>query len=136
MVFFSKYYYWNFADNVFRSVNTNRLRRKQSKCWQILAEILFRSVPCLSLAESCGCGEAVRLAHLRRLHGALGPGRRPVSKAGGVTTAATAPQHAAVAGCGKLYRARSRLYRSQILQENMRLKAIAEIYTIHSFALL
>ena len=35
---------------------------------------------------------------------------------------------------GKLYRARSRLYRSQILQLNMRLKALAEIYTMHSFA--
>ena len=39
------------------------------------------------------------------------------------------------AGCSAgLYRARSRLYRSQILQENMRLKALAEIYTMHSFA--
>ena len=36
----------------------------------------------------------------------------------------------------KLDRARSRLYRSEILQENMRLKALAEIYTMHSFALL
>ena len=35
---------------------------------------------------------------------------------------------------GTLYRARSRLYRSQILQQNMRLKALAEIYTMHSFA--
>ena len=35
---------------------------------------------------------------------------------------------------GKLERARSRLYRSQILQENMRWKALAEIYTMHSFA--
>ena len=35
---------------------------------------------------------------------------------------------------GKLWRARSRLYRNQILQENMRLKALAEIYTMHSFA--
>ena len=35
---------------------------------------------------------------------------------------------------GKIDRARSRLYRSQILQENMRLKALAEIYTMHSFA--
>ena len=35
---------------------------------------------------------------------------------------------------GKLYRARSRLHRSQILQENMRLKALAEIYPMHSFA--
>ena len=35
---------------------------------------------------------------------------------------------------GKLYRAPSRLYRIQILQVNMRLKAIAEIYTMHSFA--
>ena len=37
---------------------------------------------------------------------------------------------------GKLARARSRLYRGQILQQNMRLKALAEIYTTHSFALL
>ena len=35
---------------------------------------------------------------------------------------------------GKLYRARSRLYRSQFLQENMRWKALAEIYAMHSFA--
>ena len=31
-------------------------------------------------------------------------------------------------------RARSRLYRSQILQVNTRWKALAEIYTMHSFA--
>ena len=37
-------------------------------------------------------------------------------------------------GSGKLDRARSRLYRGQILQENMRWKALAEIYTMHSFA--
>ena len=37
-------------------------------------------------------------------------------------------------GSGKLYAARSRLYRSQILQVNMRLKALVEIYTMHSFA--
>ena len=35
---------------------------------------------------------------------------------------------------GKLYKARSRLYRSQILQANTRWKALAEIYTMHSFA--
>ena len=35
---------------------------------------------------------------------------------------------------GKLERARSRLYHSQCLQKNMRLKALAEIHTIHSFA--
>ena len=34
----------------------------------------------------------------------------------------------------ELYRARSRLYRSQILQVNTRWKALAEIYTVHSFA--
>ena len=34
----------------------------------------------------------------------------------------------------KLYKARSRLYRSQILQVNARWKALAEIYTMHSFA--
>ena len=37
-------------------------------------------------------------------------------------------------GSGKLYRGRSRLYRCQILQANMRLKALAEIYTMHTFA--
>ena len=37
-------------------------------------------------------------------------------------------------GSGKLNRARSRQNRSQILQVNMRLKALAEIYTMHSFA--
>ena len=31
----------------------------------------------------------------------------------------------------ELFRARSRLYRSQILQVNMRLKALAEIYKMH-----
>ena len=39
-----------------------------------------------------------------------------------------------IARSGKLDRARSRLYRSQILQVNMRWKALAEIYTMHSFA--
>ena len=34
----------------------------------------------------------------------------------------------------ELIRARSRLYRSQILQVNSRWKALAEIYTMHSFA--
>ena len=36
----------------------------------------------------------------------------------------------------ELYRARSRLYRNEILQENTRWKALAEIFTMHSFALL
>ena len=36
---------------------------------------------------------------------------------------------------GKLFRARSRLYRSQNLQVNTRWKALAEVYTMHSFAL-
>ena len=33
-----------------------------------------------------------------------------------------------------LYMVRSRLYRSQILQVNMRWRALAEIYKMHSFA--
>ena len=41
--------------------------------------------------------------------------------------------HRCIARSGKLDRARSRLYLGQILQENMRLKALAEIYTMHSF---
>ena len=36
----------------------------------------------------------------------------------------------------EVYRSRSWLYRSQILQENTHVKALAEIHTIHSFALL
>ena len=35
---------------------------------------------------------------------------------------------------GKLYKARSRLYRSHNLQVSMRWKALAEIYTMHSLA--
>ena len=35
---------------------------------------------------------------------------------------------------GKLCRARSRLYRSRFLQPNIRWKALAEIYKMHSFA--
>ena len=41
-----------------------------------------------------------------------------------------------IARSGRLYRARSRLYRNEILQVNMHSKALAEIYTMHSFALL
>ena len=57
----------------------------------------------------------------------------------GVPGLAHDAQHLRGDGCciarsGKLDRARSRLYRGQILQENMRLKALAEIYTMHSFA--
>ena len=33
-----------------------------------------------------------------------------------------------------LFQARSRLYRKEILQENNRWKALAEIFTMHSFA--
>ena len=44
------------------------------------------------------------------------------------------PDHVQRPGCGKLYRAHSRLYRNEVLQVNMRLKALAEIYTMHSFA--
>ena len=40
----------------------------------------------------------------------------------------------AAAADKKLDKARFLLYRSQILQENMRWKALAEIYKMHSFA--
>ena len=42
--------------------------------------------------------------------------------------------HLLRAQSGKLDRARSQLYRGQILRVNMRLKALAEIYTMHTFA--
>ena len=60
--------------------------------------------------------------------------RYPAVRAPGY--AAAAYVGLAVTGCGKLYRARSRLYRNENLQVNMRLKALAEIYTMHSLALL
>ena len=47
---------------------------------------------------------------------------------------AVAAGREATTAFGKLYKARSRLYRNEILQENMRLKALAEIYKMHSFA--
>ena len=71
--------------------------------------------------------------HFTPRHHAMGTAASsgvPGSEAGAV------PAYASGSGCGKLYRARSRLYRNEILQENMRLKALAEIYTMHSFALL
>ena len=49
------------------------------------------------------------------------------------------PKHrgwVATLATGKLDRVRSRLYRGKNLQENMRLKALAKIYTMRSFALL
>ena len=59
-----------------------------------------------------------------------GAGLRP-----GHGRGAPGPLPARIARSGKLYKSRSRLYRNEILQENMRLKAFAEIYTMHSFAL-
>ena len=48
--------------------------------------------------------------------------------------AAAVPRARYYCSVGQLDRARSRLYRGQILQQNMRWKALAEIYTMHSFA--
>ena len=47
---------------------------------------------------------------------------------------AVAAGREATTAFGKLYKARSRLYRNEVLQQNMRLKALAEIYKMHSFA--
>ena len=70
---------------------------------------------------------------LLRLGGALRP-RAPPGLAGPCSsdqpTCAQNPDIHSVARSGKLDRARSRLYRGQILQENMRLKALVEIYTM------
>ena len=57
------------------------------------------------------------------------------TSAGPIRCGRPAPAHR-WAGCAHLNadRARSRLYRSEILKQDMRLKALAEIYTMHSFA--
>ena len=74
--------------------------------------------------------ERARRLRRGRREGVLGRGRRPEGPRG----------HAHLRGevgmriLTKLDRTRSRLYRSQILQVTMRLKALAEIYTMHSFA--
>ena len=60
----------------------------------------------------------------------------PVIRRGGRARLRRRRAGAAASGRGKLYRARSRLYRKEILQVNLRLKALAEIYTMRSFALL
>ena len=54
----------------------------------------------------------------------------------GATSRSSQPGSAGIGTrrAGKLYKARSRLYRSQNLQVNTRWKALAEIYTMHSFA--
>ena len=58
--------------------------------------------------------------------------RRKPNKASNWRRSPTAPHVEKAGWAGKLDRARSRLYRGQFLQENMRWKALAEIYTIHS----
>ena len=65
--------------------------------------------------------------HADRERGGHGPDQSP-----GLAGSGSAPSQQT------FYRARSRLYRSQLLQVNnsMRLKALAEIYKMHSFALL
>ena len=62
------------------------------------------------------------------------PGLGPVGRVGPSPARMNAWDDCCIARSGKLDRARSRLYRGRILQENMRLKALAEIYTMHSFA--
>ena len=55
----------------------------------------------------------------------------------GLLGARAGVQHAVAHGAEApliFWRARSRLYQSEILQVNMRLKAFAEIYTMQSFA--
>ena len=75
-------------------------------------------------------GLALREALARRRHARQRPRLRPAL----VERFDIEPYSDFPAKLFKLDRARSRLYRGQILQENMRLKALAEIYTKHSFA--
>ena len=121
-----------------------------SKCWQLFAR--FR-LPDESLLKFCnfqlpdeelGAPVPPRGLKLHRQRGELaegvegaelraprvGPERAPRGPAAGRRAGL---RSARAPGFGKLYRARSRLYRSQILQLNTRLKALAEIYTMHSF---
>ena len=71
---------------------------------------------------------------------ACAAGDLPVRRGGGAVAGRAQSQiydrgWVSLACFGKLWRARSRVYRSQILQANIRRKALAETYTKHSFAL-
>ena len=77
-----------------------------------------------------------RRANRRRSSSTRGSGSRSVRRAVDSTRGGGSParEGSGVGGFSKLRKVRSRLYRSQFLQVNMRLKALAEIYTMHSFA--
>ena len=72
----------------------------------------------------------VRYVHQENHH------RNKTDTRGGVLSLslAIALTQACTSRSGKLQRARSRLYRSQLLQVNMRSKVLTQIYTKHSFA--
>ena len=84
-----------------------------------------RTAPIFAKPSSSNHAQAERALALATSRAELAEG--PARSSGGA---------GCIAWSGKLDRARSRLYRSQILQVlvNMRLKALAEIYTMHSFA--
>ena len=94
---------------------------------------IFRSSQSLrkgfTISAWCTAGWAETVGELRS-QTCRAPGRPAGCPARGQRLAA----RLAAGTAGKLYRARSRLYRNETLQVNMRLKALAEIYLMYSFA--
>ena len=112
----------------FRAVQRSSLcrsRRELSNAY-LLAKFRFDTAE----NEPCKVSRIPRLPHrgFRTRSGLRSSSTRTAPRARDPTPLSGSDQH--------LRRARSRLYRSEILQENMRLKALAEIYKMHSFALL
>ena len=83
--------------------------------------------------RSGGIGRTVHTIGREREHDRI---RDRLDLEGGREDVGVVGRQVVAAEVQQLYRARSRLYRNEILQGNMRLKALAEIYTMHSFALL
>ena len=130
------------------------LQKKRATFWQkIEIAELCKRVHCVDLGESFQTNIYSRnLASLQPRTSPVKSVRtgQPVLKTrprAGAGAPAPGPARGAVAGwhgfrlapawssgCGKVYRARSRLYRNEILQVNTLGKALAEICTMHSFA--
>ena len=122
---------------------------------QILAKHLAKKRQKIEIAELCKGVHGVDLGKSFQTHiflqnlASIQPRASPVKTRSGADTdparrrEGTAARDAAALGafaCDSIFclqipsKARSRLYRTQILQVNMRVKTLAEIYTMHSFA--
>ena len=113
------------GDAILKHTSTLQIQFRTQK---ITAFASLLGMPERPIRRRAGHGAAFECfvaSHRQMAHGAPGP----LSAGRSGRTWAICTRRA-----GNLYNARSRLYRSQLLQVNMRWKALAEIYIMHSFA--